>query len=233
MSASHFQGQSRCHSHLAFVVPSPVAAVLTRHPSLSHSWCSSHRYYVTPLLPHYHHLNHHDRHRLRYRTAATCSVTPPQQQPSTRGPQTPPPDYTRIDANPFNILFTRLFLQKLESELHRDGNPTTITTAPVTASRDYAGVVSVVRNLKRRHRGNPVALRRASQRVLLSLFPVWLPPAFAALFSRPVPAFAAWINAAVTVAVTQWLMGPSRLASDNVTVEIERCRYLEGKSPQR
>lgn len=135
-----------------------------------------------------------------------------------RGPSTPPPDYTDIDSNPFNAKLTEIFRSKLEAELghgaRQDG---------------YAGVVEVVKALSTRHKGDPAALRAASERVLESLFPSWLPPAFDRIFSRTVPQFAAWINAAVTVAVTQWLMGPSKLAEDGTTVEIERCRYLEGK----
>lgn len=134
-----------------------------------------------------------------------------------RGPSTSPPDYTSIDANPLNRRLTAIFRAKLEAELGR----------PARAS-GYAGVVEVVSALAHRHRGHPQALRAASERVLGSLFPAWLPPAFDRIFSRNVPVFAKWINAVVTVAVTQWLMGPSKLADGGMTVEIERCRYLEG-----
>lgn len=134
------------------------------------------------------------------------------------GPQTPPPDYKPIDANPFNKLFTHIFLSKLEKELGE----------PAQQAVGYDAVIQVVRRLAYKYRGDPSALQNASERVLNSLFPNWLPPAFTLLFSKPFPAFAAWINAAVTVVVTQWLMGPSSIADDNKTVEIERCRYLEG-----
>jgi len=110
-----------------------------------------------------------------------------------------------------------IFRTKLEAEL-----------GSTTDTPGYAGVIAVVKSLADRHRGDTQALRDASERVLMSLFPSWLPRAFSVLFSRPFPAFAAWINAVVTVGVTQWLMGPSQLAPDGVTVEIERCRYLEG-----
>lgn len=134
-----------------------------------------------------------------------------------RGPSTPPPSFTNIDKNPFNSLFTQIFLHKLEVELGRKARST-----------GYPAVIETITALAARHRGNPTALREASERVLESLFPGWLPPAFERLFSKPAPQFAAWINAVVTVAVTQWLMGPSKLADDGATVEIERCRYLEG-----
>lgn len=138
------------------------------------------------------------------------------------GPTTPAPDYTAIDNNPFNKLFTNIFLRKLENELGtRADNEVT----------GYDAVIQVVRRLAHQYRGDPQGLRFASQRVLASLFPAWLPPAFVVLFSKPFPAFANWINAFITVAVTQWLMGPSSLSSEDLnTVEIERCRYLERKS---
>lgn len=134
-----------------------------------------------------------------------------------RGPQTPAPDYSAIDSNMFNKAFTDIFLSKLELEL---GRPAT--------ERGYKGVISVVKRLAAKHRENPSELQEASERVLMSLFPSWLPQAFTWMFSKPFPRFAAWINAAVTIGVTQWLMGPSKLADDGATVEIERCRYLEG-----
>lgn len=141
---------------------------------------------------------------------------------SRDGPTTPAPDYTAIDRNVFNKLFTNVFLRKLEQEL---GAPAD------NGATGYDAIIQVVRRLAHQYRGNPQGLRMASQRVLASLFPKWLPPAFVVLFSKPVPAFANWINAFITVAVTQWLMGPSSLSSEDPnTVEIERCRYLERKS---
>lgn len=141
---------------------------------------------------------------------------------SRDGPTTPAPDYTAIDRNVFNKMFTNIFLHKLENELGARAD---------NGATEYDAVVQVVRRLAHRYRGDPQGLRMASQRVLASLFPKWLPPAFVVLFSKPVPAFANWINAFITVAVTQWLMGPSSLSSEDPnTVEIERCRYLERKS---
>lgn len=137
-----------------------------------------------------------------------------------RGPQTPPPDYTSIDKNPFNAFFTRIFVAKLEAELGQK----------MKGATGYDAVIQAVRRLGERHKGDPKALRAASQRVLTSFFPNWFLRAYVVLLANPFPGFASWINAAMTVAVTQWLMGPSKLADDdNKTVEIERCRYLEGE----
>lgn len=139
--------------------------------------------------------------------------------PGCRGPNTPKPDYAKIDANPFNKVFTTLFANRLADEL---GVP------PPPATEGYAAVMRLVAGLNERANGDPGALTEAAVRVLDSLFPNWLPPAFATIFSKPMPRFSAWINALVTLAVTQWLMGPSKFADDGtMTVEIERCRYLE------
>lgn len=139
----------------------------------------------------------------------------------TRGPTTPAPDYSGIDANPFNQMLTTLFASRLADEL---GVP------PLPATQGYDAVMQLVRSLTVRANGNGSELTEAAVRVLDSLFPSWLPPAFAVIFSKPLPGFAAWINAVVTVAVTQWLMGPSQVRGEedgSWTVEVERCRYLE------
>lgn len=139
----------------------------------------------------------------------------------TRGPTTPAPDYSRIDANPINRMFTNLFAARLADEL---GVP------PLPTADGYDAVMQLVQSLTIRANGDASELTEAAVRVLDSLFPAWLPPAFAAVFSKPLPRFAAWINAIVTVGVTQWLMGPSQVRGEedgSWTVEIERCRYLE------
>lgn len=92
----------------------------------------------------------------------------------------------------------------------------------------YAGVMDLIHKLTVRADGDSEGLTEAAVRVLRRLFPKWLPYAFAAVISKPLPIFAARINALVTVAVTQWLMGPNSLSKEDPTVvEIERCRYLE------
>jgi hypothetical protein len=53
--------------------------------------------------------------------------------------------------------------------------------------------------------------QQASRKVLKSLFPGWLPGAFAVMFSKPLPAFSCRMNAWVTKVASQWLMGPSEV----------------------
>lgn len=128
-----------------------------------------------------------------------------------------------IDANPLNRAFTHIFASRLATELG---------AAPPPASEGYAAVMRLVSALSVRSAGDNAALTAAAVRVLDSVFPAWLPPAFVVVFSRPMPRIAIWLNAVVTVAVCQWLMGPSQLGETRedeggVVVEIERCRYLE------
>jgi Beta-carotene isomerase D27-like, C-terminal len=138
----------------------------------------------------------------------------------SRGPSTPPPDYTALDAKPQNIFFMHMFACRLADELG--------VQQPIISETNYDVVMDLVSALTSRANGEASALTAAAVRVLETLFPAWLPPAFAALFSRPFPRFAAWLNAVVTIGATRWLMGPMKLADDgSSTVVIERCRYLE------
>lgn len=143
----------------------------------------------------------------------------------TRGPSTPAPDYSLIDGNVVNKALTRIFHSKLQAELSPTFKSPNTTTSESSAS--YSDVIGTVNALSRQHSGDPTALSAASQRVIGSLFPSWLPPTFRTLFSEPMPWVAARLNAVVTVATTQWLMGPSRLADNGASVHIDRCRYLE------
>jgi hypothetical protein len=137
-----------------------------------------------------------------------------------RGPSSPTPDYSAIDAKPLNRIFMYLFSCRLADEL---GVP-----QPKRNETTYDTVMELVAGLNARANGDTPALTAAAVRVLDALFPKWLPPAFAAMFSRPIPRAAAWLNAVVTVGTTRWLMGPMKMAEDgSMTVEIERCRYLE------
>lgn len=157
---------------------------------------------------------------------ARIKACTPNATTDTRGPSTSAPDYSSIDRNPLNALFTNIFLSKLTNQL---GYTPSFDDHTDTFSR----VIVVIKHLAQNYRGRPSQLNKASQRVIASLFPSWLPTLFVHLFSKPVPYVAAWLNAVVTVAVTQWLMGPSSVVKeqdeddDVFTVQIERCRYLE------
>ena len=56
---------------------------------------------------------------------------------------------------------------------------------PLPAHR-YAGIIDLTRRLNSMH-ATPRGTQLATVGILRSLFPAWLPPAFALLFSRPMP----------------------------------------------
>lgn len=144
---------------------------------------------------------------------------------SLRGPVTPKPDYSSVDARPLNAFFLATFLSALRAELAR-GRSFPAPNAPDDPS-GYAGVVSVVRRLASRDGSTPGALPASSARVLRAIVPPWLRTVFTSLFATRTPAVAAAMCAHVTVFCTQWLMGPSVVGDDGTSVEIERCRYIE------
>lgn len=102
----------------------------------------------------------------------------------------------------------------------------------------YDAIVELTRALNDRH-SDPVATQQQTQRILLSLFPSWLPPAFKVaapssdslvcvlllgrpymlacclpqvMFSRPMPGLSCRLNAWVTALTCQWLMGPCKVS---------------------
>ena len=82
-------------------------------------------------------------------------------------------------------------------------------------------------------------IQSKSRVVLQSLFPSWLPPAFRAMFARPLPELSLHMNALITALACKWLMGETELNTVEVEssadgevrtlpgVKVERCRYLE------
>lgn len=102
---------------------------------------------------------------------------------------------------------------------------------------NYGAIVDLTRRLNARP---PAETRAQTRRILRSLFPSWLPGAFAVLFSGPLPALSARLNAWATAFACQWLMGPCAVVDvdpaphdplkfdgKGMGVKVERCRYLE------
>ncbi|CAN0237076.1 unnamed protein product, partial [Phaeothamnion confervicola] len=73
----------------------------------------------------------------------------------------------------------------------------------------YDGLVDMIFRLNEASFAEKRAVQMAARRTLVSLFPPGLPAAFAALFSKPMPAVSARMNAKVTQMLSEWLMGPS------------------------
>jgi len=119
-------------------------------------------------------------------------------------------------------------------------------TGGVDSEREgYEGIIDLtlnrLANNKERY-ANARAIQNGSQRILRSLFPKWLLPAFRAMFARPAPVLSGRMIAFVTALSCEWLMGPcevnnlnltqsdspsQNLPSEGLGVHIKRCRYLE------
>lgn len=108
---------------------------------------------------------------------------------------------------------------------------TTSLPPPIIITTSYDAIIDLTRRLNARP---PASTAAATLTILRSLFPSWLPPAFAVLFSRPFPRFAARINAEATALACEWLMGPCTVdgggeggLGGRTGVRVTRCRYLE------
>lgn len=102
------------------------------------------------------------------------------------GPGTQTPDYTEIDRQPLNAVIMQLFRNKL---VHFTGGVD-------SALPGYAGVIELTKKLHRS--GSAHEVQERTRQILKSLFPSFLPPAFSVVFSKPMPKFAAWMNAWAT-----------------------------------
>jgi hypothetical protein len=144
------------------------------------------------------------------------------------GPEDASPSYEEIDSNPINNLFLTLFRNKVVEHVGYD--------SPLPG---YEGLIEVTKVLNTKFK-TANEIKSVSKLVLVSLFPSWLPPAFRAMFAKPLPELSLWMNAWVTALACQWLMGKTELNQVEVTdpkdqgktimmpgVKVERCRYLE------
>lgn len=140
------------------------------------------------------------------------------------GPGDDPPDYSDIDSSPFNQTIMALFRRKMVDRIGED-----------TEEQGYAGIIALTRKLNSMYK-DPKDTQEATQEILLTLFPKFIPPFFAVMFAKPFPAWSNWLNAWVTMLTCQWLMGPSKVNDvemDDGTIAkdsgvlVERCRYLE------
>lgn len=139
------------------------------------------------------------------------------------GPTTPTPSYVDIDRQVINKVFMDLFRQKL-ALINGSDSPTP----------GYDGIIEMIKQLNSSN--DPATTRRKARKLLQSLFPVFIPPAFKVMFAQPLPELSEQMNAVVTASTCQWLMGPSKVnditlptgeVKANHGVLVERCRFLE------
>ena len=140
------------------------------------------------------------------------------------GPSDAPPDYTAIDARPLNKIVYSLFRRRMAQAL--GGRDSTL--------EGYPAIIDLTRRLNAA--GSPRDTQAATRSILASLFPSWLPGAFAVMFARPLTGISSKLNAWATWLTCQWLMGPCEVndvpLADGATgagqgVLVARCRYLE------
>jgi len=101
---------------------------------------------------------------------------------------------------------------------------------------DYLGIIDIALRMNSKF-PNRHEIQNRAQRVLISLFPGWMPPAYSELFSKPFPAFSSRMNAWATKVAGTWLMGECEINDvevvDDGTVGrnqgmlVKRCRFLE------
>eukprot|EP00271_Cylindrocystis_brebissonii_P009107 TRINITY_DN23757_c0_g1_i1.p1 TRINITY_DN23757_c0_g1~~TRINITY_DN23757_c0_g1_i1.p1 ORF type:complete len:668 (-),score=83.59 TRINITY_DN23757_c0_g1_i1:116-2119(-) len=133
-----------------------------------------------------------------------------------------PPTYV---AGVMDGLFLQVFRKQMVKEVGWDSD-----------KAGYEGLIEVARRLLAKNGSKKEGVEEGTVRILRSLFPPGLLPAFRALVA-PVAGgkAAAWLTALVTKASCEWLMGPCKvneiqLANGqalNSGVLVERCRYLE------
>lgn len=137
-------------------------------------------------------------------------------------PSDPPPIYD--DSKLLDKTLLGLFRRKLANEIGFDSE-----------LEGYDGLMIMIRSLNEKY-SSRIATQAAARKVLQSLFPHWLPGAFAVMFSKPFPEFSSKMNAWVTLVASQWLMGPSKINAVEIDggkmaeghgLLVERCRFLE------
>lgn len=101
---------------------------------------------------------------------------------------------------------------------------------------DYQGIMELVKAMNARY-SDRTEIQKRSQKTLSLLFPGWMPPNYAILFSKPFPGFASRMNAWATMMAGTWLMGECEVndveIDDKGTIGkdqglmVKRCRFLE------
>jgi len=159
----------------------------------------------------------------RFRSPST-SRPPPAAFRGPPQPSAPKPSYHEIDNQPLNKVVYGLFRRKMVAAL--DGRDSSL--------EGYDGIVDLTRRLNAM--GSPRETQVLTRKILNSLFPSWLPPAFKVMFARPLPDVSCRLNAFATWLTCQWLMGECEINEVEVDggevksgygVLVKRCRYLE------
>lgn len=139
------------------------------------------------------------------------------------------PDYDKI-VGPLGRIMDRIFLIVFRRALAHHAQ----FDSP-RSQDDFMGIIDIALHMNKQYKDRNQVQQRALQ-VLQSLFPKWMPPAYAKLFSKPFPAFSSKMNAWATKVAGTWLMGECEI--NNVIVDggnvginqgllVKRCRFME------
>jgi hypothetical protein len=113
---------------------------------------------------------------------------------------------------------------RARKRLRRPSNP-----APTRPLCSYPAIIELTRRLNRQY-PTARATQLATRGILNSLFPSWLPGAFRAMFSGPMPDLSCRLNAVATALTCQWLMGPCKVNDAEIDGGRVRAR---GPKPRR
>lgn len=140
------------------------------------------------------------------------------------------PDYESI-VGPLGKFCDTIFLSIFRMQLAEKTGVD--SSRPVT---DYLGIIEIALKMNSKFPDRAVVQNKAKD-VLVALFPSWMPPSYAELFSKPFPAFSSRMNAWATMVAGTWLMGECEIndveAVDDGSVGrsqglyVKRCRFLE------
>ncbi|GKY92754.1 hypothetical protein MPSEU_000245400 [Mayamaea pseudoterrestris] len=150
-------------------------------------------------------------------------------------PRETKPDYENI-VGPLGRKIDKLFLTVFRKALaeHTQLNST-------YATDDFRGITDIALKMNRKYPNRTIVQQKALD-VLKSLFPFWLPSAYARLFASPFPKFSARMNAWATKVAGTWLMGECEIndvvaagpdgedaviVGPNQGLLVKRCRFLE------
>jgi hypothetical protein len=115
-----------------------------------------------------------------------------------RGPTIPPPLYQDWEGGPVDYLLYKFFRAKLVDQLKLVDK---LGGAEDTEPDTFDGLITLIRRLNTAF-PTKQGTQQAAQNILRSLFPSWLPGAFAVMFSKPFPRFSARMNAYITMLTT-------------------------------
>jgi len=168
--------------------------------------------------------------RLKILQSNTKSPTEPiaSAKATTMGPDpSTKPDYENI-VGPLGRAVDKLFLEVFKHQLCQQ-------VGYESTAEGYQGIIETTQFLNKQSSDRDTIHTKA-QATLQSLFPSWLPGAYAALFSKPFPEFSARMNAWATWWAGTWLMGECDIndvefddghVGERQGLLVKRCRFLE------